>query len=146
MTKGIKTLGIAILFACMALVNSTPAEAGTHPDGKATAYRGWGPTVPTQDGYICTLFDSFGVQVGSVQFHADGRIDATVGVEQAHFLTRPVGLSDVHALDTITFPDIPRQYRTDGYQIMTFSARLVAGVNMVVGSPTTSLAQSISVI
>src|SRR5262249_44171715 len=143
MSTGIKTLGAAILFACTALLNSTPAEAGTHPDGQSTAYRAWGPTTLTQDGYACTLFDSFGVQVGSVQFHADGRIDVTVGAEQAHFITRPVGISDFHPLDVVTFPDIPKQYRSGGYQMMTFSARLAAGVNMAVASPSTPLAQSV---
>jgi hypothetical protein len=146
MTKAIKTLGVAILFACMAIVNSTPAEAGMHPDGPATIYRAWGPTVPTQDGYACTLFDSFGVQVGSVQFHADGRADVTIGTEQAHFIGQTMGLAAFHPLDTFGFPDIPKQYRKDGYRLMTYSARMAVGENMSVASPSTSLAQSISVV
>src|SRR5262245_58245836 len=146
MTKAIKTLGVAILFACMAIVNSTPAEAGTHPDGPPTTYRAWGPTLLTQDGYACTLFDSFGIQVGSVQFHSDGRVDVTIGAEQAHFIARPVGITGFSALDTASFPDIPRQYRNGGYQMMTFSARLAVGVNMIVASPPTPLAQSISTV
>ena len=52
MTKAISALGVAILFASMAIVNSTPAVAGTHPEGASTTYRAWGPTVPTQD--CCT--------------------------------------------------------------------------------------------
>jgi hypothetical protein len=147
MTKGIKTLGLAILFACTALVSSTPAQAATHPDGRSTTYRGWGATALTQDGYVCALFDSFGVQAGSVEFHADGRIDVTIGAEQARFIAQPVGVAAFHPLDTATFPDIPRQYRgRDGYQIMTYTARLVVGVNLSVASPTTPLAQSISVV
>ncbi len=146
MTKGIKTLAITILFACMALVNSTPAEAGTHPDKPSTTYRAWGPTVATQDGIICTLFDSFGVQLGSVQFHADGRADLTIGVEQAHFIGQTMGLTAFHPLDTFAFPDIPRQYRKDGYRLMTVSSRMAVGVNTIVALPSTPLAQSISVV
>jgi len=146
MTMGIKTLGLAILIAGGALVHSMPAEAGTHPDGPSTTYRGWGQTVRTQDSYICTLFDSFGVQVGSAEFHADGRVDVTIGAEQAHFIGQTMGLVALHPLDTFAFPDIPRQYRKDGYQLMSFSARMAVGVNTIVASPLTPLAQSISIV
>ena len=146
MTKAIKTLGIAILFACMAIVNATPVEAAMHPDGQATLYRAWGPTVPTQDGYLCPLFDSFGVQLGSVQFHFDGRADLTIGTEQAHFIGQTMGFVAFGPLDTFGFPDIPKQYRKDGYRLMTFSSRMAVGVNMFVVQPATPLAQSISVV
>src|SRR5262245_8578133 len=146
MTKRIKTLGVAILFACTVLVSAIPAEATPHPDGQSTTYRGWGAALRTQDGYICSLSDSLGAQVGSVEFHADGRVDLTIGAEQAHFVAQPVGFTDVHPLDTAAFPDIPRQYRSNGYQIMTFTARLAVGVNTSIASPLTPLAQRISVV
>src|SRR5262245_24520512 len=146
MSKGIKTLGVAILLACIALVNSTPAAAGTHPDGKSATYRAWGPTALTQDGYACALFDSLGVQVGAVQFHADGRVDVTIGAEQAHFIGQTMGLTAFHPLDIVAFPDIPRQYRRDGYQMMTVTARMAVGANTIVAAPSTPLAQSISVV
>src|SRR5262249_58381168 len=144
---GRKTLrGAPFVLGC-ALVLTTPAwAAGLHPDGPATTYRGWGPSVPTAGGYVCTIFDSLGVRVGSAQFHADGRVDLTVGTEQAHFVTNPVGFTDIHPLDSATFPDIPRQFRSNGYRLMVFTGRFQVGANMTVGTPETELADSISVV
>jgi hypothetical protein len=146
MSIGMKTLrGAAFVLGCT-LVLSTPAWAAVHPDGPATTYRGGGASVPTADGYICTIYDSLGARVGSVQFHADGRIDVTVGTEQAHFVTNPVGFTDIHAMDTATFPDVPKQFRNGGYRLMTFTGRFQIGANMTVGTPETELADSISVV
>jgi hypothetical protein len=147
MSIGSKTARRATFVLGCALVLTTSAwAAGLHPDGPATTYRGGGPSVATADGYVCTIFDSLGVRVGSVQFHADGRIDVTVGTEQAHFATNPVGFTDIHPLDTATFPDIPKQFRTNGYRLMVFTGRFQVGANMVVTAPVTDFASSISVV
>ena len=147
MSIGSKTARRATFVLGCALVLTTSAwAAGLHPDGPATTYRGGGPSVPTADGYVCTIFDSLGVRVGSVQFHADGRTDVTVGTEQAHFVTNPVGFTDIHNLDTATFPDIPKQFRNNGYRLMVFTGRFQAGANMTVGTPETDFADSISVV
>jgi hypothetical protein len=148
MSIGGKTLtGAGFVLGC-ALVLTTPAWAiSTHPDGAATTYRGWGPSVPTADGYACTIYDALGVRVGSVQFHADGRIDVTLGTEQAHFVTNPVGFADIHDLDTATFPDIPKQFQSKGgYRLMVFTGRFQVGVNTAVGTPETELADRISAV
>ena len=148
MSIGSKTARRATFVLGCALVLTTSAwAAGLHPDGPATSYRGWGPSVPTADGYVCTIFDSFGVRVGSVQFHSDGRADVTVGTEQAHLVANPVGFTDIHDLDNATFPDIPKQFKSkDGYRLMVFTGRFQIGTNTVVGMPETDLADSISVV
>ena len=148
MSIGSKTPRMAMFVLACAFVLTTPCwAAGLHPDGPATTYRGFGPSVPTTDGYVCTIYDSFGVRVGSVQFHADGRIDLTIGTEQAHFVTNPVGFGDIHDLDTATFPDIPKQFKSkDGYRLMVFTGRFEVGVNTAVGTPETRLADDISVV
>jgi hypothetical protein len=103
--------------------------------------------VLTADGYVCSIYDSLGVRVGSVQFHADGRVDLSVGTAQAHFVTNPVGFTDVHDLDTAAFPDIPRQFKSkDGYRLLVFTGRYQVGANMAVGTPETELADGISVV
>src|SRR6266496_4397257 len=102
MTMAMKTLKtVTLVFACAVWLTSPAwAAGGIHPDGASTIYRGAGPSVPTADGYVCTLFDAHGVRVGAVQFHADGRIDLTVGTEQAHFAAGAPGLTDLHDIDT----------------------------------------------
>jgi hypothetical protein len=146
----IKTLrGAALLLGCALLLTTSAwaAAPGIHPDGPATTYRGWGPSVLTADGYVCTLFDSLGVRVGSVQFHDDGRIDLTLGTEQAHFVAQAEGFTDFHDLDTNVFPDIPKQFKAkDGYRLMTFTGRFAVGANTAVDDPVTDLAKTISVV
>jgi hypothetical protein len=145
----IRTLRTATFtIACAVWMTAAAWAAAPHPDGPATTYRGWGPSAATADGYICTIFDSLGVRVGAVQFHADGRIDLTLGTEQAHFaLTAPAGFTDFHDLDTTTFPSIPKKFTAqDGYRLMIFSGRFSVGENMTVAGPITSLASSISVV
>jgi hypothetical protein len=149
MTTAIKTLRIAtVLAACaVSLGLAAGARAATHPDGASTTYRGWGPTALSADGYACTLFDSSGVQVGSVAFHGDGRIDLTLGTEQAHFQAAPIGLTDVHELDPASFPDLPARFKDkQGYRLLTFTGRFAVGVNMDAVEPVTQLAKNISVV
>jgi hypothetical protein len=145
----IKTLRTATFaIACAVWMTAAAWAAAPHRDGPATTYRGWGPSVVTADGYICTIFDSLGVRVGEVQFHADGRIDLTLGTEQAHYaLTAPAGITTFHDLDTTTFPSIPKKFRArDGYHLMIFTGRFSVGENMMVDAPITALARSISVV
>jgi hypothetical protein len=149
MTTGIKMLrGAAFLFAFTVLLNSTSSAqtSRTHPDGPATTYRGWGPTVLIADGYECTLFDTMGVRVGSAAFHRDGRIDLTVATEQAHFQMTPVGLTTLHPIDVASFPSIPAQFRNERYQLLVFAGRGVVGANLFVNAPVTEFAESISVV
>jgi hypothetical protein len=149
MTTGIKTLrGAAFLFACTVwLIPTAWAQSpGIHPDGPATTYRGGGPTVLTADGYTCTLFESHGVRVGSATFHSDGRIDLTLGTEQAHFVAAPVGLTTLYPIDVASFPSIPTRFRNNSYQLMVFTGRFAVGQNLFVNSPVTDLGKSISVV
>jgi hypothetical protein len=149
MTLGIKNLKVAALVFAGAVwfTSAAWAAGGIHPDGPSTTYRGWGPSVPTPDGYVCTLFDSLGVRVGSVQFHSDGRIDLTVGTEQAHFVAHTAGITDFHDLDTAAFPSIPNQFKSkDGYRLMTFTGRFQVGANVAVAQPVTDLAKTTSVV
>jgi hypothetical protein len=147
MTIGTRTFKTATFaFGCALMLSTAAWAAGMHPDGKATTYRGWGPSVATTDGYACALHDALGVRVGAVQFHADGRIDVTLGTEQAHFVANPIGLTDIHNLDIATFPDVPRAFRNGNYRLMVFTGRFQVGANMAVGTPETALADSISVV
>ena len=149
MTTGIKMLrGAAFLFAITVLLTSTSSAqtSRTHPDGPSTTLRGWGPTVPTADGYECTLFDSMGVRAGSAAVHGDGRIDLTVATEQAHFQMTRVGLTSLHPIDVASFPSIPQRFRDERYQLLVFAGRGVVGENLFVNAPVTEFAESISVV
>ena len=57
-----------------------------------------------------------------------------------------IGFTDIHPLDTATFPNIPRQFRTDRYRLMVFTGRFQIGANMAVAEPATDFANSISVV
>jgi len=149
MTSGIKTLrGAALLFACTVWLTSTASaqNPNTHPDGPSTTYRGWGPSALTADGYECTLFESRGVRVGSAAFHRDGRVDLTLGTEQAHFVMARGGLATFYPIDIASFPSIPDRFKSGRYQLMVFAGRFVVGENLFVNGPVTDLAKGISIV
>lgn len=145
MTRKTSTVAF-LLFACSTLLAASAEAAALHPDGPTATYRGFGPSQPTADGYICALFDSFGVRVGSVQFHADGRIDLKLGTEEAHYRALTPGITDFHDLDWSAFPEIPKEFKKADYRLMVFSGRFVVGDNTTEVMPFTELADDISVV
>src|SRR5215831_15549575 len=103
-SKMISPLALVTVAAAFAL--ATPL-IDRHPDGPATAYRGWGPTSISQDGYTCTLYAPTGNRVGSFfSGFTNGKVDLNLYGKEAHFSIDPGGFLDLQDLDEGTFPNL----------------------------------------
>lgn len=150
MTCTTKIASLAIVCAAIGAVAVGGPLRTRHPDGASAAYRGWGPTTLSQDGYTCTLYNSDGSEAGEIHFgFFNGAVDLVLGGREAHFTNEGSATLGFGPLDEAAFPSlagVPDQFKTAAHSMLTVAGRGEIGVNARIAEPVTPLARSVRVV